>query len=111
MLPKSYGGNYFQNMHTFYYFKIARLFYTSGQLNNAEEWFLRILNLNTGQYYFGDLYSRSFYFLGKIYQKKGWVGKAIESYEKFYSLWKDGDPEFVGELLYDARVQLENLNQ
>jgi hypothetical protein len=30
--------------------------------------------------------------LGKIYEQKGWVGKAIEHYEKFLDLWKDADP-------------------
>ncbi len=30
--------------------------------------------------------------LGKIYEQKGWKGKAIEHYEKFLDLWKDADP-------------------
>ena len=30
--------------------------------------------------------------LGKIYEQKGWKGKAIENYEKFLDLWKDADP-------------------
>ena len=28
----------------------------------------------------------------KIYQEKGWVGKAIEHYDKFLHLWKEADP-------------------
>ena len=30
--------------------------------------------------------------LGKIYEEKGWKGKALEHYEKFLDLWKDADP-------------------
>ncbi len=30
--------------------------------------------------------------LGKIFEQKGWKGKAIEHYEKFLGPWKDADP-------------------
>jgi DNA-binding SARP family transcriptional activator len=30
--------------------------------------------------------------LGKIYEQRGYKGKAIENYEKFLNLWKDADP-------------------
>ena len=30
--------------------------------------------------------------LGKIFEQKGWKGKAIEHYQKFLDLWKDADP-------------------
>ena len=29
--------------------------------------------------------------LGRIYEQKGWQGKAIENFEKFLDLWKDAD--------------------
>jgi len=32
--------------------------------------------------------------LGKIYEQLGNAAKAIEHYEKFLDLWKDGDPGF-----------------
>jgi hypothetical protein len=32
------------------------------------------------------------YRLAKLYEDKGWEGKAIEEYEKFLDLWKDADP-------------------
>jgi len=32
------------------------------------------------------------YRLAKLYEQKGWKGKAIEHYEKFLTLWKDADP-------------------
>lgn len=31
------------------------------------------------------------YYLGELYEKKGRKAKAIQSYEKFLTLWKDAD--------------------
>jgi len=45
--------------------------------------------------------------LGKIYEQKGWKGKAIEHYEKFLSLWKDADPGIPE--VEDARERLAGL--
>ena len=39
-----------------------------------------------------DLYVKSFYMLGHIYEQLGNTAKAIEHYEKFLDLWKDADP-------------------
>jgi len=61
-------------------------------LEKAEEEYKKIISLTTGRLFYGDIYAKSFYMLGKIYEKKGWIGKAIEHYEKFLDLWKDADP-------------------
>jgi hypothetical protein len=45
--------------------------------------------------------------LGKIYEQKGWQGKAIEQYEKFLDLRKDADPEIAE--VEDARERLAEL--
>jgi tetratricopeptide (TPR) repeat protein len=60
----------------------------------------------------GDIaraYARSFYELGKIYEQKGWKGKAIEQYEKFLDLWKDADPGFPE--VAEARLRLTKLKE
>ena len=90
-----------------YIYNSAHFFYTRNKNNAAEKIFLEIHELTRGRFYRGDLYAKSFYYLGKIYQKKGWVGKAIESYERFYSMWKDGDQEFVGKYIEDTKKQLD----
>jgi hypothetical protein len=38
------------------------------------------------------------YRLARLYEEKGWTGKAIDEYEKFLDLWKDAD-------LGDAEVE------
>jgi len=45
--------------------------------------------------------------LGKIYEEKGWKGKAIEHYEKFLDLWKDADPGIAD--VDDAKKKLAGL--
>jgi len=45
--------------------------------------------------------------LGKIYEEKGWKGKAIEHYEKFLDLWKDVDSDIPE--VEDARKRVAGL--
>ncbi len=45
--------------------------------------------------------------MGKIYEQKGWEGKAIERYEKFLDLWKDADPGIAE--VEDAKKRLAGL--
>lgn len=60
--------------------------------------------------YYGNraaLYPKSFYLLGKIYEKNGDKKLAIESYEKFLNLWKDADKDLPE--LSDAQAHLAKL--
>ena len=66
-----------------------------------------ITELTIGRYYWGDIYAKSFYMLGKIYEQQGFTAKAIEHYEKFLSLWKDADPGIAE--VEDARKRLVGL--
>jgi tetratricopeptide (TPR) repeat protein len=51
--------------------------------------------MTTGRLWLGDLYAKSFYMLGKIYEKKEMIREAMENYEKFLELWKDADPGII----------------
>jgi len=95
------------DMHAVFYEPLARCYYNIGDLDKAEKEYEQIINLTTGRMLYGDFYSKSFYMLGKIYQEKGWKGKAIEHYEKFLDLWKNADKDLPE--LIDTRKRVAKL--
>jgi len=66
--------------------------YKAQNLDDARKEYEKIAALTNGRMWKGDIYAKSFYMLGMIYEQKGWKGKVIEHYEKFLDLWKDADP-------------------
>ncbi len=82
-------------------------YYKAGDLENSRQEYERVISLTTGRQSFGDLYAKSFYMLGKIYEQQGNRGKAIEQYEKFLDLWKYANPGIAE--VEDARKRLAGL--
>jgi len=82
-------------------------FYKAGNLENAAEEYEKLAYLNVGRLDYGDIYTKSFYMLGRIYEDMNWKGKAIENYEKFLELWKDADSDLTE--LKDAKERLAAL--
>jgi len=75
-----------------YIYPLASAYYANRDLDRAREEFTKITLLTLGREGYGNLYAKSFYMLGKIYEEQGNSLKAIEHYEKFLDLWKDADP-------------------
>jgi tetratricopeptide (TPR) repeat protein len=90
-----------------YYDALAQAYYDQGNLPAAAELYEKISLLTTGRAGRGDIYARSFYRLGRIYEKQGIEAKAIENYRKFIDLWGNADPMFAE--VDDARKRLEHL--
>ncbi len=86
---------------------LALAYHKSGDLEKALGEYERITTLTTGRDNYGDIYAKSFYMLGKIYEQQEDTVKAIENYEKFLSLWKDADPGLPE--VDDARAKLAEL--
>ncbi|MGD8535788.1 MAG: tetratricopeptide repeat protein, partial [Candidatus Aminicenantes bacterium] len=86
---------------------LAIAYNASGDIDKAQAEYERIVSSSSGRSAFGDVYAQSFYELGKIYEQKGWKGKAIEKYEKFLDLWKDADEVYPEP--EDARKRLAAL--
>jgi len=82
-------------------------YYKAGDLENARQEYERVISLTTGRQSSGDLYAKSFYMLGKIYEQQDKRGKAIENYEKFLDLWKNADPGIPE--VEDAKKRLAGL--
>jgi tetratricopeptide (TPR) repeat protein len=86
---------------------LALAYYRSGDLKKARDQYEKIIFLTPGGLFYGDIYTKSFYMLGKIYEEQGDSAKAIEHYEKFLDLWKEADPGLAE--VEDARTRLRDL--
>jgi tetratricopeptide (TPR) repeat protein len=86
---------------------LAFAYYKAGDLENALKQYEWITSLTQGRIREADIYAKSFYMLGKIYEQKGNKAKAIEHYEKFLDLWKNADPGFPE--VEDAKERLAGL--
>jgi len=95
--------------HALFYQSLAYAYFKSGNLDEAIDIYNKITHLTFGRLFFGDIYAKSFYMLGKIYEQKSDTVKAIENYEKFLELWKDADPD-ISEI-EDAKKRLDRLKR
>jgi serine/threonine protein kinase/Flp pilus assembly protein TadD len=95
------------NDQAFFIEPLAFAYYKNGELEKAQETYEQLISLTLGRLHWGYEYVKSYYMLGKIFEQKGWKGKAIEHYEKFLDLWKDAD-EGLPEL-EDAKKRLRSL--
>ncbi len=88
---------------------LALAYYRAGNTNRAREEYEKITRITMGRIDSGDIYAKSFYMLGKIYEQQGSRTKAIEHYDKFLDLWKDADPG-ISEV-EDAKKRLSELKK
>jgi tetratricopeptide (TPR) repeat protein len=86
---------------------MGRAYYESGDLDLAREQFEWISRMTYNRKEYGDVYAKSFYMLGKIFEELGNERKALENYEKFLDLWKNADPGLTE--VDDARSRLAAL--
>ena len=102
-------GQYYKfDLHILFLDSLASAYFQMGNWDKAQKSYEQIVTLTTGRLRWGDLYAKSFYWLGKIYQTKNQKEKAAEFYRQFLELWAQADrglPE-IG----DARKQLSALN-
>jgi serine/threonine protein kinase/tetratricopeptide (TPR) repeat protein len=82
-------------------------YYESEEYEKAREAYEGMASPRIDRWGYGDIYVKSFYMLGKIYEKQGETAKAIEQYEKFLDLWKDADPGLAE--VEDARERVAGL--
>ncbi|MCX6564167.1 MAG: protein kinase [Candidatus Aminicenantes bacterium] len=95
--------------HAFYMDALAEAYERAGDLEKATETYQNILTLTTGRLQWGDIYTRSHYRLGRLYQKKGSPAEAASHFEKFLGLWKNADPGLPE--IDDAKHQLALLKK
>jgi len=86
---------------------LARAYHRQGDLDKAIGEYERLITLDPVSNARHLIHPMYHYRLGKLYEEKGWAGKALEQYQKFLELWKDantGLPE-----VSDARERLQGL--
>jgi len=91
----------------FFFDNLARALYESGELDKGSKEYEKITLLTTGRHYYGDIYAKAFYMLGKIAEQQGDKARAVTNYRKFLDLWKDADPGLPE--VEDARKQMAGL--
>ena len=67
-------------------------FYESEEWAAAREQYEWIIKMTFSRMEYGDIYARSFYMLGRIYEHMGEKIKSRDYYNKFLQLWKGADP-------------------
>jgi serine/threonine protein kinase/tetratricopeptide (TPR) repeat protein len=105
LLPCEHGIDPFSNDQAVFTEPLASAYYESGDSERARKEYEKILTFNMGKLYTGDIFARSLYWLGRIYEQDGDSDKAIEHYEKFLDLWKNADPGFTE--VKDVRKRLD----
>jgi len=103
---KAYGE---KNINvSFLIFHMAQCYFELDNWQKAIEEIEVVQNLYSG---FGwcNTYPKTFYLLGKIYEKKGDISLAIKNYEKLLDIWKDADKDLPD--LIDTKKRLARLKQ
>jgi serine/threonine protein kinase/Tfp pilus assembly protein PilF len=81
-------------VHNFPFHKdvLARAYVKKGEIDKAIAEYERLITFDPSTKGRCLIHPLSHYRLAKLYEERGWQGKAIEQYEKFLDLWKDADP-------------------
>ena len=105
LLPYTQDGR--RDFRPLFINSLAQAYYRAEDLEKAREEYEKIISLTYPRWQDGDIYTKSFYMLGNIYERMGKKAGAIEHYEKFLDLWKDADPGIAE--IEDARKRLAGL--
>ena len=86
---------------------LALAYQKKGERDKAIAEYERLITLDPNREERTLIHPMYHYRLAKLYEEKGWEGKAKEHYEKFLDLWKDADPGIAE--VEDAKKQLATL--
>ena len=93
----------------FVLYPLAECQYENGNFNKALESLNKMQKIYDPVWIRGIYYPKSFYLMGKIYEKKGDTRLAIKNYEKFLTLWKGADEDLPD--LIDAKTRYAKLTK
>ena len=71
---------------------LALACYKKGDMERARDEFQSIGSMTYGRKHYGDIYAKSYYMLGKVFEQLGEKREAKKNYEQFLEIWKNADP-------------------
>jgi serine/threonine protein kinase/tetratricopeptide (TPR) repeat protein len=91
-------------------YELAKCQYEKGFFDKAIVSLKKLQSVNDNTWgWRAAYYPKSFYLMGKIYEKKGNTNLALKNYEKFLELWKDADQDLPD--LIDAKKRYKALKE
>ena len=77
---------------SYYSDSLALTYFEKGDLEKAKQEYELLGTMTYGRKDHGEIYAKSYYMLGKIYEQLGKKRDARKNYERFLSIWKNADP-------------------
>jgi len=111
LLPGRFAGGSarYTTTHPIFLSPLGEAYFKSGDFEKAKAEFEAVSRVINDRAYCGDLWAKSFYWLGQIAEKQGQKSEAIANYRRFLDLWKNADPDRPEPA--DARKRLDSLQK
>ncbi len=94
-LPGRFAGGTspYTTTHPLFLASLGEAYYRSGEFEKSRAEFEAVSRVIHDRILCGDLWAKSFYWLGQIAEKQGRKADAIANYRHFLDIWKDADPD------------------